>query len=174
MDAPEPDWKYLSGFAVKKGRPEPAGRGISNDLIAPRRGPITTAQHSPTTPNLDTHADPQEEPAIPGANGTTDNLQGDPPTENQPAPLLPGLQTAQDVPPALQTRSGRIIRNTLRYDQSINQRNQGLVAWEVLLDKTIGRIYQRLNHSTRSKSRWKTPWLLRQRLTRTYCTGTKL
>ena len=55
MDAPEPDWKYLSGFAVKKGRPEPAGRGISNDLIAPRQGPITTAQHSHTTPNLDMH-----------------------------------------------------------------------------------------------------------------------
>ena len=36
MDAPEPEWKYLSGFAVKKGRPEPAGRGIINDLIAPR------------------------------------------------------------------------------------------------------------------------------------------
>ena len=40
MDAPEPDWKYLSGFAVKKGRPETAGRGIANDLIARRRGPI--------------------------------------------------------------------------------------------------------------------------------------
>ena len=34
--APEPDWKYLSGFAVKKGRPEPVGRGTTNDLIAPR------------------------------------------------------------------------------------------------------------------------------------------
>ena len=73
--------------------------------------------------------------AIPGANGTMDNLQGDHPTENQPAPLLPGQQTAQDVPPARQTRSGRIVRNTPCYDQSINQRNQGLVAWEVLLDQ---------------------------------------
>ena len=135
MDTPEPDWKYLSGFAVKKGRPEPAGRGISNDLIAPRRGPITTAQHSHTTPNLDMHADLPEEPPIRGTNWTTENLQGDPPTENQPAPLLSGLQTAQDVPPARQTRSGRIVRNTPRYDQSINQRNQGLVAWEVLLDQ---------------------------------------
>ena len=119
MDAPEPDWKYLSGFAVKKGRPEPAGRGISNDSIAPRRGPITTALHSHTTPNFDTHVDLPEEPAIPGTNGTTDNLQEDPPTDNQPSPLLPGLQTAQDVPPARQTRSGRIVRNTPRYDQSI-------------------------------------------------------
>ena len=138
MDAPEPDWEYLSGFAVKKGRPEPLGRGISNgsnDLITPRRGPLATAQHSHTTPNLDMHADLPEEPAIPDTNGTTDKLQGDPPTDNQPAPLLPGLQTAQDVPPARQTRSGRIVRNTSRYDQSINQHNQGLVAWEVLLDQ---------------------------------------
>ena len=66
MDAPEPDWKYLSGFAVKKGRPEPVGRGISNDLIALRQGPITMAQHSHTTPNLDSHANLPEEPAIPG------------------------------------------------------------------------------------------------------------
>ena len=47
---------------------------------------------------------------------------------------MPGLQTAQDVPPARQTRSGRIVRNTPRYDQSISQHNQGLVTWEVLLD----------------------------------------
>ena len=69
MDTPEPDWKYLSGFAVKKGRPKPVGRGISNDLIAPRRRPITTAQQSSTTANLDTHADLPEEPAIPEQTG---------------------------------------------------------------------------------------------------------
>ena len=135
MDAPEPDWRYLSGFAVKKGRPEPAGRGIANDLLAPRRGPITLVQQSSATANSDMQADLPEEPAILGANRTTDNQQEDPPMENQPATHLPGLQTAQDVPPARQTRSGRIIRNTPCYDQSINQRNQGLVAWKVLLDQ---------------------------------------
>ena len=133
MDAPEPDWKYLSGFAVRKGRPEPAGRGTTNDLIAPRRGPITT-HHAHATPNLDTHADLPEEPENPGTIETSDNLQEDPPADNQLAPLMPGLQTAQDVPPARRTRSGRIVRNTPRYDQSISQRNQGLVAWKGLLD----------------------------------------
>ena len=77
-------------------------------------------------------ADLPEEPAILGANGTTDNQQEDLPMENQPANHLPGLQTAQDVLPA---HSGRIIRNMPCYDQSINQHNQGLVAWEVLLDQ---------------------------------------
>ena len=32
-------------------------------------------------------------------------------------------------------RSGRVVRNTSRYEQSISQRNQGLVAWEVLLNQ---------------------------------------
>ena len=77
----------------------------------------------------------QKNPRSLETNGTTDNLQEDPPTDNQPAPLLPGQQTAQDVPPARWTRSGRIVRNTPRYKQSINQHDQGLVAWEVLLDQ---------------------------------------
>ena len=135
MDAPEPDWKYLSGFVVKKGHPEPAGRGITNDLIVPRRGPISMTQQASTTENEDTQANLPEEPTIPDANGTTDNQQEDLLVENQPAALLPGLQPAQAVPPAHQTHSSRIVRNTPRYDQSVNQRNQGLVTWEVLLDQ---------------------------------------
>ena len=135
MDAPEPDWKYLSGFAVKKGRPEPTGRGIANDSIVRRRGPIRMTQQSSMTENEDTQANLPEAPTVTDANGTTDNQQEDLLAENQPAALLPGLKTAQTVPPARQTRSGRIIRNTPRYDQSINQCNQGLVAWEELLDQ---------------------------------------
>ena len=135
MDAPEPDWKYLSGFVVKKCHPEPAGRGIANDLIVPRRGPISTTQQASTTENEDTQANLPEEPTIPDANGPTDNQQEDLLVENQPAALLPGLQPVQAVLPAHQTCSGRIARNTPRYDQNVNQRNQGLIAWEVLLDQ---------------------------------------
>ena len=36
---------------------------------------------------------------------------------------------------ARQTCSGRVITNTPRYDQSVTQRSQGLVAWEVLVDQ---------------------------------------
>ena len=136
MDTPEPEWKYLSGFAVKKGRPEPAGRGIINDLIAPRRGPSVMTQRSPTTATTDTPIDLPGEPAIPSTSGTTDNQQReDPPTETQPVYHPPAQQPAQTVPPARQTRSGRIVRNTPRYELSMNQRDQGLVAWEVLLDQ---------------------------------------
>ena len=132
MDAPQPEWKYLSGFAVKKGRPEPAGRGIINDLIAPRRGPSTMTQRSPTTATTDTPIDLPGEPAIPSTSGTTNNQQWeDPPTETQPVHHPPAQQPAQTVPPTRQTRSGRIVRNTPRYELSMNQRDQGLVAWEV-------------------------------------------
>ena len=43
----------------------------------------------------------------------------------------------QETPAATarQTRSGRIIRNTPRYDQSVSLRDQGIVAWELLIDQ---------------------------------------
>ena len=84
---------------------------------------------------MDSQVNLPEEPTIPDANRTTDNQLEDLSAENQPAALLPGLPPAQAVPPAHQTRSSRIIRNTSRYDQSVHQCNQGLVAWEVLLDQ---------------------------------------
>ena len=48
---------------------------------------------------------------------------------------MPHQQPAQPVPAACQTCSGRVIRDTPRYKQSVSQRNQGIVAWEVLLDQ---------------------------------------
>ena len=56
------------------------------------------------------------------------------PTE--PAGATSPVQTP-DVPVAAarQTRSGRVIKNTSRYDQSMSLRDQGIVAWEVLIDQ---------------------------------------
>ena len=34
-----------------------------------------------------------------------------------------------------QTCSGRVVTNTPRYNQSMSQRSQGHVAWEVLMDQ---------------------------------------
>ena len=109
LDAPEPEWKYLSGFTVKKGRPEPAGRGIPNSLIAPRRGPITVTNSSSTPETMDTPAEPPEEPTIPDANGTTANQPEALSPVHQPTPLLPGPQPAQPIPTARETRSGRVV-----------------------------------------------------------------
>ena len=74
-------------------------------------------------PNEDVGEDLPEQP-----------LQGHQP--DQTAPQLPQPQLVQQpLQTARQTRSGRIVRNTPRYKQSISQRSQGLVAWEVLVDQ---------------------------------------
>ena len=41
LDAPDPEWKYLSGFAIHKGQPRPIAKEPLGDLIVPRRGPTT-------------------------------------------------------------------------------------------------------------------------------------
>ena len=60
-----------------------------------------------------------------------------PPEVTVPPAALEGQQPfiGPPMPAARQTRSGRTIRNTPRYDQSITQRDQGLEAWEVLVDQ---------------------------------------
>ena len=40
MDIPEPEWKYLSGFAIKKGKTDKDPKGALSTLLAPRRGAI--------------------------------------------------------------------------------------------------------------------------------------
>ena len=42
MDAPEPEWKYLSRFTVKKGATKAGVKGAIEDLLAPRRGTART------------------------------------------------------------------------------------------------------------------------------------
>ena len=57
-----------------------------------------------------------------------DTVQPEAQQEQQPA-------TGPSLSATRQTRSRRTIRNTPRYEQSITQRDQGLVAWEVLHDQ---------------------------------------
>ena len=75
LDAPELEWKYLSGSAVKKGHSKPAGRGLTNHLLAPRRGPFTQSiivQETMVPP-----AEPPEEPLIPDVNGAEADILED-------------------------------------------------------------------------------------------------
>ena len=56
------------------------------------------------------------------------------------APVTPAtqLQPQQELPTivaACQTRRSRIIKNTPRYDQSVSLHDQGIVAWELLIDQ---------------------------------------
>ena len=43
LDAPDPEWKYLSGFATKKGSTKSIIKGGLDGLLVPRRGVIATA-----------------------------------------------------------------------------------------------------------------------------------
>ena len=135
MDAPELEWKYLSGFAVKKGPSEPLGRGITDRLIVPRRGPMTMNNSSATQGTVAPPAEPPQASAIPDAQEASEEQQEDQLPAQLPTAPLHGPQMEQAVMTARQTCSGRIVKNTPRYEQSINQQDQGLVAWEVLLDQ---------------------------------------
>ena len=61
LDAPEPEWKYLTGFVVQKRQTKFGIKGSLDSLLAPQRGPttaITTSSPSigtvqPTTQQQD-------------------------------------------------------------------------------------------------------------------------
>ena len=60
----------------------------------------------------------------------------DPPLlASQPLPTPPAPEQAPPPSAARQTRSRRVITNTSCYEQSVTQRSQRLVAWEVLMDQ---------------------------------------
>ena len=138
MDMPEPEWKYLSGFAIKKGLTDKDSKGELLNLLAPRQGatrvtndpaPFQIPEESPTS-------QPNVEPIMESFNETEDIPDPTPPAIAVP-PAAPEEQPVigPSTPATRQTRSGRTICNTPWYDQSVTQREQGLVAWEVLLDQ---------------------------------------
>ena len=133
MDAPEPQWKYLSGFAIQKGQPKTRTTDPLGDLLALRRGPTTAPPLAMTIEDLTTQ---QQQPIMNQDVGDVAPVDTESPTPasaqspNQQAPAQAPHDSA-----IRQTRSGRVVTNTPRYDQSMRQRSQGLVAWEVLVDQ---------------------------------------
>ena len=76
------------------------------------------------------------QPTIPaddddGATTTADT----PLPASQPVPTPPVPEPTPLPSAARQTRRGSVITNTSRYNQSVMQRSQGLVAWEALMDQ---------------------------------------
>ena len=133
LDSPDPEWKYLSEFAIHKGHTRPTAKEPLGDLIVPRRGPTTAP--SPAAPNTDqTTVQPHpitnqdNEDSAPDVEAPTMPVAQAQPTQQAPE------QTPQNSTVG-QTHSGRVVMNTSRYNQSMTQRSQGLVAWEVLVDQ---------------------------------------
>ena len=135
FDAPAPEWKYLSGFAVRKDQARPDNAGLLDRLITPRRGPINPSPNIPSNGPTALPMGPHQDQMDP-----VELEEQDPPQEVatpvEQSPVTTIQQQIDQAPtPARQTRSGRVVRNTSRYDQSLDQRNQGLVAWEIMLDQ---------------------------------------
>ena len=133
LDEPEPQWKYLSGFAVQKGQPKTRTTGPLGDLLAPRCGPTTAPPLATATEDLSTQ---QQQPITNEDTGDVAPVDTVSPTPvaTQPPTQQTPAQAPQDSA-AQQTRSGRVVTNTPRYDQGMRQRSQGLIAWEVLMDQ---------------------------------------
>ena len=138
MDMPEPEWKYLSGFAIKKNMTNKDSKGALSNLLAPRRGAnkVTNDPAPSQIPEESPIGQPNIEPNTESFNETEDISDPTPPATAVP-PTAPEEQPiiGPPTPATRQTRSGRTIRNTPRYEQSVTQREQGLIAWEVLLDQ---------------------------------------
>ena len=151
LDAPEPAWKYLSGFATKKGTPKSIVKGGLDNLLVPKRGSIAAAsppreptENAQTVGHHDDASFPlatdEEELSPMDASFplATDEEELSPMAPKQPvapAAIAPLPQQETPAATARQTRCGRIIKNTPRYDQSVSLRDQGIVAWELLIDQ---------------------------------------
>ena len=139
MNTPEPTWKYLSGFAIKNDTANKGSTGALTNLLTPRRGAtkVTSGAGPPKIPDDLPPDQPGEEPNMePPYNVTGGDAAPLPPDAAVPPQTQETQQTTgPPMPMARQTQSGRTVRNTPRYEQSIAQRDQGLVAWEVLLDQ---------------------------------------
>ena len=129
MEVPE-------SFAIQKGPSMPSANGPLGDLLAPRRGPTTAHPPAMLTADLMTQQPMTQQPMTHQDNDDVVPNVDDPLTLASPAP--PPQQAPTQAPQnsaVRQTCSGQVITNTPRYDQSMTQRSQGLVAWEVLVDQ---------------------------------------
>ena len=83
MDTPEPEWKYLSGFALNKGAADNGFKGALMNLLTLRRG-STKVTHDPAPPQIP-DASPTnqqlDEPIMEPFNEGNDNVAAPPPTD---------------------------------------------------------------------------------------------
>ena len=95
LDAPDPQWKYLSGFAIQKGQPKTRTTGPLGDLLAPRCGPTTIPPLATTTEDLMTQ---QQQPIMNQDMGDVepDDTESPTPVSTQPPTQQAPAQAPQD------------------------------------------------------------------------------
>ncbi|KAL7563107.1 hypothetical protein ACA910_012291 [Epithemia clementina (nom. ined.)] len=130
FDQPEPEWKYLSGLYQRTTKnPKENTRSEGGSFFRPIRAsnwqaPRPTEEGDIPTPEIPQVAANQQPtelpepvpPPVPTQEGATEPAQAPTPTVHQ-------------------TRSGRVVKPTQRYQEGLEQRRQGLVAWEILMDQ---------------------------------------
>ena len=79
----------------------------------------------------------------------------------------------EDTPLTTTTRSGRAIRPTARYQQSLAQREQGIVAWEILVDQDEQETIPMAKHQYELQVQLAEPIVYAPPVTLTFSTYTK-
>ena len=120
---------------MKKETTKAVTKGGLDGLLTPRRGAFeATSPQQETNENAQTLSHHQQDLPEPLA-VDADEQQVAPQQPAMPTTAIPLQQPETPLATARQTRSGRIIKNTPRYDQSMSLRDQGIVAWELLIDQ---------------------------------------
>ena len=131
FDLPEPEWKRLSGL-VKKGHKKSSH---SEGATSPTFINNTTKLDDLSDINLPPNSDQDQREA------GSDNQRETRPNHvhHQQETVLHGSEgetTTDTIPnPSVTMRSGRNIQRTQQMEESTQQHEQGIVAWEVLYDQ---------------------------------------
>ena len=97
--------------------------GARNEAVhLPLSGP-------PTQSERNQHIEEQANPRV------LDPTQQQAQEQEPPSVPVVSPELHEETPPTTRTRSGRSVRPTARYQQSLAQREQGIVAWEILVDQ---------------------------------------
>ena len=118
----------------RNGTPQSVTKGGLDGLLAPRRGAIGTASPQQESNENAQPMSYQQDLPVPLATDA-DEQQTNPLQPVIPAATIPLQQPETPVATARQTRSSQVIKNTPLYDQRMSLRDQGIVAWELLIDQ---------------------------------------
>ena len=111
LDAPDPEWKYISGFVTKKGPTKEGAKGGLDSVLVPCRGATAATIPPQEHTGNDRSSDLQQDPPLPSENNDDEPNQ---PASQQPVtpPALPQPQQEHPTVAAHQTCSSRVIKNT--------------------------------------------------------------
>ncbi|KAL7575276.1 hypothetical protein ACA910_001801 [Epithemia clementina (nom. ined.)] len=135
FDSPKPEWRYLSGLAELKekvGRTDENREGthIVRPVLQMAQLPPTVI-HQPSSLNLLPPLNTDDQTGTPGESIVADTTLEPAAASEAPINLTGTVPTVV----GRQTRSGRVVKDTQRYSEGLAQREQGLVAWETMIDQ---------------------------------------